>query len=160
MIKKGTAGSPAPGSPVILPGFQLFYCCTAFLKEDTVATVGTSDIDIDLYFLFAPGALIGTCHGQNPGLLLLFFDDAGAVDGTKSNTEGRSLGLVCPAGKLEPALPAFPDTGASSLHRLRITFRALVICPRDLFHLSDSLAHESSISAAKTPCTTGYFSFC
>jgi hypothetical protein len=143
-----------------LPGFELFYCCAALFKEDAVAAVGTPDVDVDLHFLFAPCALVGTCHRENPVLLGFVFNDTGAVDGTEGNTEGGGLGLVCAAGELEPALPALPDAGAFALHRLRITLRAQVICTRDFLHLGDSLAHESSISAAKTPCATGYFSFC
>jgi hypothetical protein len=48
-----------------LPGFQFLDRRTAFLEEDPVAAVGAPDIDVDLDFLFAPCALVGTCHNEN-----------------------------------------------------------------------------------------------
>jgi len=50
--------------PALLPGLELFYRCAAFLEEDAVAAVGAADINVDLYLLLAPGALVGTCHGR------------------------------------------------------------------------------------------------
>ena len=113
--------------PVWLPGFELFYGCAAFLEEDTVAAVGTPDVNVDFHLLFAPGALVGTCH-YGYRLRGLFFNSAGAVDCTKGYAEGGGLRLVCAAGKLVPALAAFPDIGALAADAFHVAFRAAVGC--------------------------------
>jgi len=58
-----------------------------------VAAVGTPDVDVDLHFLLAPGALVGTCHKRKS--CLLGFSSCGfrggsarAVNGTEGDTEG------------------------------------------------------------------------
>jgi hypothetical protein len=124
-----------------------------------VATVGTPDVDVDLHFLLAPGALVSTCHSRYR-LRGLTFDCTGTVDRTEGNTEGRGLRLVCAAGELVPALPAQPDTGAFAFHGLGIALGAAVGCTRDLLHLCNALAHEAPVPAAETTGTSGYFSFC
>jgi hypothetical protein len=60
----------------------------------------------------------------NPDLSFDLFESP--VDRTLGNLHGRCLWLVCPAGKLEPAFTAFPDTGAPALNRLHVAFRAAV----------------------------------
>jgi hypothetical protein len=47
-----------------LPGFQFLDRRTAFLEQDPVTAIGTPHVDVDLDFLLAPGALVGTCHGE------------------------------------------------------------------------------------------------
>jgi hypothetical protein len=46
----------------ILLGFELFYCCATFFEKDSVTAVGTPDINVDLYLLFAPCTLVTACH--------------------------------------------------------------------------------------------------
>ena len=96
--KKGDCRVTGSGS---LQGFELFYCCTAFLEQDAVATVGTPDVNVDLHLLFAPCAFVGTCHCRS-SLMSFLFNDAGAVDSTEGDTKGRGIRLVCTAGNLYP----------------------------------------------------------
>jgi hypothetical protein len=49
-----------------LTGFQLFDRGATLFEEDPVPAVRTTDIDVDLNFLLAPCAFVGTCHGQIP----------------------------------------------------------------------------------------------
>jgi hypothetical protein len=41
-----------------LSGLQLFYRSTALFEENTVTTVRTPDVNINLYLLFAPCTLV------------------------------------------------------------------------------------------------------
>jgi hypothetical protein len=43
---------------VLLPCLEFLDCSAAFLEEDTVTTVGTPDVHVNLYLQFAPGALV------------------------------------------------------------------------------------------------------
>ena len=45
-----------------LTGFHLFNRCTTLFEENTVPTIRTPDINVDLNFLLAPCAFICTCH--------------------------------------------------------------------------------------------------
>jgi hypothetical protein len=55
-IKK--QGRQGDGTKISLSRLELFYCRAAFLEENTVATIGAPDVDVNLYLLFAPGALV------------------------------------------------------------------------------------------------------
>jgi len=110
-----------------LPRPDLFYRRTAFLKKDAVAAIGTPDIDIDLDFLFAPCTLVGADHnrpGLGPAGILLKC----TVERAHRDAQHGGHGLVCAAGELVPALPAFPDASAVAVHGNHVALRAAVVC--------------------------------
>jgi hypothetical protein len=133
-----------PGT--VLPGFKFLDRRTAFLEKDTVTTVGTPDVDVDLNFLLAPSTFVGTCHIDRlfPDLINC------AVDRTLRDLHCRGHRLVRTTGELVSAFAAFPDTGSLACHGLHVTLGAAVKRPGDLLNLVDPLANKSSIPAAKT----------
>jgi hypothetical protein len=143
-----------PGT--VLPCLEFLDRRAAFLEEDAVSAVRTADIDVDLDFLLAPCTLVGTCHGDR--LLPDLFNRS--VDRTLGDLHCRGQGLVRAAGKLEPALAAFPDTGPFSCHGFHVTLGAAVKRTGDLLDVVYSLAHESSVPAAEATGASGDFSFC
>jgi hypothetical protein len=61
--KKGIVLIRACGIPVLLPRLELFDCSPTLLKEDAVATIRATYVDVDLDLLFAPCTFIGADHG-------------------------------------------------------------------------------------------------
>jgi hypothetical protein len=143
-----------PGA--VLPCLEFLDRRTAFLEEDAVSAVRTADVDVDLDFLFAPCTLVGTCHIDR--LLPDLFNRS--VNRTLGDLHCRGKGLVCTAGKLEPALAAFPDAGPFSCHGFHVALGAAVKSPGDLFDVIDALPDESSVPAAEAAGASGDFSFC
>jgi len=131
----------------VLSCLEFLDGCTAFFEKDAVATVGAADIDVDLDFLLAPGTLVGTCHTDR--LLPDLFNRS--VNRALRDLHRRGRGLVCTAGKLEPALAAFPDTGPLSCNGLHVALGTAVERTGDLLNGGYPLADKSAVPAAETP---------
>ena len=139
-----------------LPRLEFLDGCTAFFEEDAVATVRAADINVDLDFLLAPGTLVGTCHTDR--LLPDLFNRS--VNRALGELHRRGHGLVCTTGELEPALAAFPDTGALARNGLHVALGTAVERMGDLLNGGYPLADKSAVPAAETPCASGDLSFC
>ena len=75
-----------------LTGFHLFYCCAALFEENTVTTVGTPDVDVDLNFLLTPCALVCTYHTRSL-IILLFARESGLSRAGQSSWPESAAGM-------------------------------------------------------------------
>jgi hypothetical protein len=128
-------------SPVRSSGLNVFNAGAPFFKKDSVSAVGAADVEVDLYLLFAPGALVPS-HSD------LHLPGNGTVNRAERYFQGRSLRSIGTTGKLETAFGALPDTGALPGNLLAVATRADMTRAGYFLDFIDPFSDKATVSGA------------